>query len=112
MQKYITILFLLILVAAACSEKKPENILSPDVMEAVLTDMHLAEGFLNTRPSAIDSLKQLGVGYREQIYKKHQTNQEQFKASFDYYNLHTEELDSIYANVITNLSKLEVEFRK
>jgi hypothetical protein len=112
MQKYITILFLLLLVAVACSEKRPENILLPNIMEAVLTDMHVAEGFLNTRPSAIDSLKQLGVGYREEIYKKHQTNQEQFTASFDYYNLHPEELDSIYADVITNLSKMEVEFRK
>jgi hypothetical protein len=112
MQKYITVLFLFILTVAACTEERPTNILSPETMEAILTDMHLAEGFLNSRPSAIDSLKQLGVGYREAIYKKYQTSHEQFKISFDYYNHHTEELDSIYADVITNLSKLEVEYKK
>ncbi len=111
MQKYITVFVLLLLISCGGknNDQRPDDVLPPETMTKILTDMHLAEGYINARTGNADSLKQLGVGYRDEIYKTYQTNNEQFKKSFDFYNLHPVILDSIYAEVITALSKKEIE---
>ncbi len=111
-----SLLFVCLCFLLACSsqsnKKIPEDVLPEESMEKILTDMHIAEGFLTARPASIDSLKQLGVSYRDEVYRKHNTTHEQFLSSYDYYNHHPVLLDSIYSKVITKLSELEVEWRK
>lgn len=114
MQKYITIFVLLLLLSCGGknNDKIPEDVLPASTMSSILTDMHLVEGYINIRPTNLDSVKSLGVGYRDEIYRNYQTTHEQFKRSFDFYNQHPVMLDSIYAEVITNLGRIEVEYRK
>jgi hypothetical protein len=54
----------------------------------------------------------MALGIYEQIYKKHNTNQESFKLSYQYYTNNPLVLDSVYNKIIERLSVQESILRK
>lgn len=115
MQKYLfASICLLLFFACAVPDKNaiPDGVLKPEQMEAVLYDMHLAEGVVATVPHGADSNTRRALGYYQLIYKKHQVSEEQFKNSYQFYVQHPVLLDSVYGRVIEHLSVQESIIRK
>lgn len=76
-------------------------------MVSVLTDIHLADGVINTIKIKDKSTGYLSNKYFELVLDKHKIGRDTFEESLRYYAYHTEELDKIYEKVIVNLSKIE-----
>lgn len=115
MQKYLFVLIcvtLLVACAPTDTNKIPDTVLSQQKMQAILLDMHLAEAVANKKQAPADSVTQVALGLYQKIYTKHQTTEEQFKNSFDFYTAHPVLLDSIYSRVIDELSVQESFLRK
>ncbi len=115
MQKYLFVAISIVLFFS-CSlpdaNKIPADVLSKEKMEALLYDIHLAEGVIATTPTQADSNTRRALGYYEIIYKKHQVTETQFKQSYDFYTKHPVLLDSVYSRVIEKLSVQETILRK
>jgi len=54
----------------------------------------------------------LATEYFDVLTKKHSISRESFEESIRYYTFHTEELNAIYEQVITELSKRESLYRQ
>jgi hypothetical protein len=106
-------LFALLLIGAnACVDQEvevPTGMLSHQEMVDILVDVHVIEGarsgtlILGDTNSIPD--------YYSRIYLKHNTTEQDFKTSFDWYTHHPEKLKMVYEDVIVALSKLEEEVK-
>ncbi len=106
-------LFALLLIGAnACVDHEvrvPPGMLSHQEMVDILVDVHVIEGarsgtlILGDTNSIPD--------YYSRIYLKHNTTEQDFKTSFDWYTHHPKKLKMVYEDVIVALSKLEEEVK-
>ncbi|MFN3445230.1 MAG: DUF4296 domain-containing protein [Bacteroidia bacterium] len=115
MQKYLFVAICAVMFCACSNPNQnqlPANVLTQQQMEAVLYDMHLAEGLLTTEPKGGDTTARRALGMYEQIYKKHNITPEQFKASYQYYTNNPVVFDSVYNKIIERLSVQESILRK
>lgn len=92
---------------ASDAEFKMSLVIPADSMVSLLTDLHLADGVINTTRSKDQSIKNLSDKYFSAVLVKHKIGRDTFDESLRYYAYHTEELDEIYEQVIVNLSKIE-----
>lgn len=98
---------------AACSaepvetEKIPEDILSPQKMEVILTDVHLVEGARAGDQLLGDTLEL--KDYFTKIYVVHGVSKEELTKSLEYYSARPGQLSAILDGVIQRLSRLESE---
>jgi hypothetical protein len=105
--------FLIILFMGSCyhTAKDPsfnKNLVIPaDSMVTLLTDLHIADGVINTVKFKDKSLKNLSTEYFTAILERHKISRATYDESMRYYSYHTEELNEIYEKVIVNLSKIE-----
>jgi len=112
MKKYFIFLILAISLAS-CYNKSSEPefnmdmVLPADSMISLLTDLHMADGIINTLKSKKQPAGHLANEYYEIILEKHSITREIFEESMRYYSYHAEKLDNIYEQVITDLSKKE-----
>ncbi len=103
MRKYIIVFFSGLLLLFACS-KTPGEILKPDVMANLLTDIHLTDGSMINIPQIPDSIYKYGMGSYLQVFKKYNTDSAQFRKSYRYYTYHPDELVNIYDEVLKKLT--------
>lgn len=105
------LILFLILVSCYRSAEEPTfnmNLVIPaDSMVILLTDVHLADGILNTTKEKDKSVKPVAAAYFDAILQKHNIDRATFEESMRYYAFHTEELDNIYERVIIDLNKIE-----
>lgn len=105
------ILFLILLASCYHPEPKPsfnmKLVIRPDSMEVLLVDMHVAEGMVSVLKNKELPAGKLSTEYFDAILTKHDISRESFEESMRYYAYHTEQMDKIYEQVITDLSKLE-----
>jgi hypothetical protein len=106
---------LLVWIAAAmgaCSEQMPEGLLPPERMQQILLDVSLAETWSSMaaadsahagQQKAYDSLSV----YYTDIFNHYRLSPEDFEANLRWYAAHPQELDSIYARLLPELSRLE-----
>ena len=96
----------------ACREPRPESVLPPAQMQQILMDVSLAESWSSMaaadsahagQQKAYDSLS---VYYTE-IFNHYRLRPEDFEASLRWYAANPQELDSIYARLLPELSRLE-----
>jgi hypothetical protein len=98
---------------AACYHSAPEPtfnmalVLPADSMESLLTDIHIADGIVSVLKNKQQPAGKLSSEYFNAILDNHALSREAFEESMRYYAYHTEELDKIYEQVITDLSKKE-----
>jgi len=106
-------LLIFLVLLAACYHPEPEAefnnqlVIPADSMVSLLTDMHLAEGIITTVKDKPKPISSISSEYFDVILKKHQISKASFEESMRYYAYHAEEMDKIYARVITELSKIE-----
>jgi hypothetical protein len=102
----------LLLFFAACDfeDSPPDDVLAPDKMVAILTDVHIAEGRVSQmRFRSMDSSIVMYDYFQKKLYKKHQTDSAQYKNSYDYYSANPKKLEDIYDKVA---KKIEARQKK
>lgn len=87
----------------------PKGYLNHSQMVPIMVDMHLIEGARSGKLVLGDTNRL--PDYYSKIYIKHNTTQEQFKTSLDWYTKNPEKLKLIYEDLIVELSKKEAEIR-
>ncbi len=103
---------LCILVGISCNSptERPSDIIDPDKMVLVLTDVHLTEGAKTGRQIMGDTLRV--ETYYQKVFNKYGTTLAQFNKSYAYYTKHPTEMNSIYEQVIESLNRIEVRVPK
>ena len=92
----------LLLLFAACSERKPSDVLEPSKLEAVLYDYHLVQSIINDMPSSERYKKDLFFDY---VYDKHKVTKAEFDSSLVYYARYPKELSEVYTNLSERIAR-------
>lgn len=106
----LSLLFIIFVFFSACGDGVPKGIITKENIAAVLTDLHLADGYTSSLYGDSTNLKVARV-YKA-LYKKHNTDSVGLRKSLVYYSERPEELEIIYKQVETNLSDIEKADRK
>ena len=97
MHKYIILFFLGLLLSTACSDSStPKDVLDKPQMLSLLTDVHIIDGELYNVAQQPDSLYKFGTNKYKAVFKKHHTNDAQFRKSLEYYTRQPEVIQDIY----------------
>jgi uncharacterized protein DUF4296 len=105
------ILFLIIpMVLLSCStdDELPKDIIPENEMVNVLTEIELTQALIKLKFSDKDTLVNQTQLFNE-VYTEHNTSEEQFNKSLDYYSKQPKVLDSIYVRVVTKLSEKQAK---
>jgi hypothetical protein len=102
--------FGLFLVLFSCSGKEkqisiPKNVLPKEKMGRVITDVHLqeAEQSIRTLP---DSTSKIPINFQK-VFEKDTITKQQYEESLTFYIDHPQLLDSVYTQVLNELSKMQ-----
>lgn len=108
MQKSLAIIICLVLAFTSCKEQDQPH-LSRKQMQNILTDLHLAEVYStmkNEDNSSNKNMDSLAYFYKS-ILEHHNVKVSDLKSSLEWYSNNAKELDSVYINVMTELSTIE-----
>ena len=109
MNKFLFPLLFFCILFSCGQEKKgvviPANILSQEKMTRVITDIHLAEAEMQVK-SLPDSTSKSPLSFQK-IFDKDTISKQQYEESLNFYMDHPELLDTIYVQVLNELSKME-----
>ncbi len=106
MQKYIALFFSVSVCLFACNGNRPSgDILNPQRMTALLTDVHIVDGHMYSMIQNPDTLYKYGTGRYVALFKKHGTDSSQFINSLKYYASKPTQLLPIYDQVLANLKQ-------
>jgi hypothetical protein len=113
----LTLFFIaLIMLSLGCKpankQSKPKNIIGRDTMVMILADIHLLETSLGIKVFEDRKMNETRNHIKEKIYKKYLVNKKQFRLSYDYYAMQSATIDSIYIDVISEISKRQAELKK
>ncbi|MCT4640020.1 MAG: DUF4296 domain-containing protein [Bacteroidales bacterium] len=98
-----------IIIFASCA--KDEVVIKKKEFTDILIDLHLADAILDIK--SFDFREDDGHwDYYTSIFKKHNTNKDEFRTSLEYYIGKPEQFDDIYDDVIIRLEKLKEEAAK
>lgn len=105
MKRLITVIITLIFFAHCSSDSVPDKVIKRDEMIALLTDVHVADGYINSIP--VDSATKISPVLYSSILAKHHTDSVQFAKSLNWYTLHPHLLQDLYKTVSANLDTLQ-----
>lgn len=105
----IIITLLIVCCTTACNNDEPP--LPPEKLQAILLDLHFAEGYSMMVTDSTHFLREknkdsLAVFYND-VLKHHNVPKDKFLETMEWYKRHPEELDSVYARMLPELGKLE-----
>lgn len=115
MRNYCLVFFVLFFIS--CSDKKeekiviPNHILSKDQMTLILVDIHILEASLNLNMAGELNGQKKENEYVS-IYKKNKTTKKQYEESLYFYSQHPKLLSEVYDDVLSGISKKQVELSK
>lgn len=111
---YIFIGILLVFMGCKNSNENdaPENLIPRDQMVEVLRDMHLIEASIKLNNQRKTNKEEYTFYYYQYLFEKYDITEEDFDVSLSYYQENIESFDTIYADVISELSRLQGEARK
>ena len=120
MHKYITLFFSAALFLCACNGKSiPGDVLQPDAMASVLTEMHIIDGTMYNVMQAPDSLYKYGAGKYIAMFKRLHTDTAMFNKSMRYYSNQPDKLIAVYDKVdqkikdkIDSINKIQLKESK
>ncbi len=92
--------------------EKPNNLVSPEKMEQMLSELHIVDALINQKNIAADSAKKLSTDYYDLIYRKYAVTANDFNKSFQYYLHNPADMDSIYVKVLENLNMEDLKLKK
>ncbi|RYY06831.1 MAG: DUF4296 domain-containing protein [Sphingobacteriaceae bacterium] len=96
--------FLLLFLIACNQDPQPENLIDEDRFTAIMVDVHLADGYLNSKSQMPDTLNYRGNGLYNEIFKKYQVDSVAFKKSYQYYAVHLEQMGRIYKTLLERIT--------
>jgi hypothetical protein len=116
---YCLLLITFCLLVSSCRQKNkpltiPSHILLTEKMTQVIADIHIAEAEINLNSppplpeSQKDSVLRNKIDF-ERIFAKNKITRVQYDSSLSFYIDHPELLDTIYVQVISELSKRQIE---
>lgn len=103
---------ILIALLFACGTKEtqpPVDILPRDKFVTVLLEAQLIEARMNHELTVAHMGEVPSDEYYAELFAEQGTTKEQFQATFDHYTEHPEEMESIYEEIISELSKRKDE---
>lgn len=91
----------------SCQEdKKPDNLISKEVMIDIITDLAVLEAVQSHNPSL---LQLYGINPKEYVYDKYSVDSLQLAQSNRYYALNIKEYDAMYEKVKVRLEQQKAE---
>jgi hypothetical protein len=101
MRKHNILFFLALLFLGACmGSNVPDGIIKPDKMTNLMVDVHLVDGSIpQIDYQEPDSIYKYGINRYLKVFEQHHTDSLQFKKSLEYYSLHTDKLEEMYAEI-------------
>ena len=106
MQKYNILFFSLLTFYLGCkSDRVPDNIIQPDRMAGLLTEIHLTDGSMYNVMQVPDSLYKYGTAKYLLVFKTFHTDSNQFKKSLQYYSQNPEMLVKMYEQISASLKQ-------
>ena len=105
MRKHNILFFLALLFLGACiGSNVPDGIIKQNEMVNLMVDVHIVDGSVyNIESAHPDSLYKYGINRYLNVFKSHHTDSLQFKKSLEYYSLHTDRFEEMYAEITTIL---------
>jgi phage gp29-like protein len=92
--------------------EKPNNLVSPEKMQQMLSELHFVDALINQKNLAADSAKKLSSDYYDFIYRKYAVTANDFNNTFQYYLNNPADMDSIYVKVLENLNMEDLKLKK
>ncbi len=83
----------------------PANVLSQEKMARVITDIHMAEAEMQVR-TLPDSTSKAPLSFQK-IFDKDTITKQQYEESMAFYIEHPQLLDTVYTQVLNELSKMQ-----
>jgi hypothetical protein len=102
---------LALIVVEGCKPGLPKDIVQPDKMNAVLYDIHMADGYITTIPNQ-DSAKKISAAYYKGIYKKFGIDSVMYTRSMNYYYDHPDLMANMYTTITKRLEKTKDSLNK
>jgi hypothetical protein len=104
------LIFILSLPLFSCGGDKkqvtiPSNVLSQAKMTRVITDIHIAEAEMNMN-ALPDSTSKTPISFQK-IFDKDTITKQQYEESLNFYIDNPQLLDSVYTQVLNELSKMQ-----
>ena len=106
------ILCVILLLFASCKGKveepafaRPNDLMGRDTMVLLLTEMHLLESSLGIRIFEEKKIINTRNTVKDKIYKDYGVSKERFMSSYNYYVQKSTTIDSIFTDVISEISK-------
>lgn len=107
---------IVLLTLVGCSGRKgpqaPQDLIQKDSMIAIMVDIHIADAVADQRFGSDKPNLDFTNALYHRIYENHHVSANQYKASFTYYETQPAEMNKMYEQVITELSKKEAELKK
>ena len=106
----------LALLSVSCGnllKSKPAGLLNKSQMTDILVDLHLTEATVKADDDSISRLNDtldLRTRYAE-VFRKHNVTPDEFNTSLNYYIEQIDELDKIYAEVLSRITEMEANLR-
>ena len=97
--------FMMIFFIACDSSSTPKGIIGEKEMIAILTDVHLVDGYASTMYA--DSNRNDIAAMYKAVYKKHNTDSIGIRKSLEFYSRRPDELKLMYNSINDNLKALE-----
>ena len=100
------LLFLTFFLISSCKNKEDHNNLyiPKEKMVNILIEIHLLEEKINQLNYPKDSSKYIYELFEEEIFKKYDISDEEYRSSYSYYFFDPKQLDEIYQSVIDSLN--------
>ncbi len=94
---------------AACSgkDRTPKDILPPDEMVRVLSEVYINEEKVNRLNMRRDSAETVFAALKDRMFTKLHVPDSVFKRSFDYYMDHPVEMEKVYSALVDSLNLRE-----
>jgi len=105
MKRLLLLLCIPFFLNACALSTRPNDVLAPDEMKAVLKDIHLADAYLSTLSDTLQIRVLSGKLYKN-VFTKHHTSLNEFNASLAFYAGKTTVLDSMYKQIYDDLNKV------
>ncbi len=103
MKRLIPFFFLLIFWSSCAKDPLPKGVLPEDQLVALLTDIHLIDGY--SASVVADTMRKYAPAMYYSAFKKYKTDSVGLVTNLAYYSHQPKRLQGIYAQVVANLDK-------
>ena len=110
--RYFIVFALVAIVLLSCHKhsrvKIPADIIQPDSLVEVLTEVHILQATMQLGYTQNDSLFSAQKAFQT-LWRKHSMTESDYQKDMKFYGYHPELLDSVYEKVLSNLEEQKAE---